>query len=146
MSASYLLRLSSVSMATSMEITFDCSFVLDPSFCVSQGGASPSEASPDSMDCRNRHAKFFHWNHCIGKKHTSISQKGPMWVFFRFWNSPSSVYSTRHLSSAEDKNFPFCPQLRTQKTYGKQTVFSKPSTMAYLTMVVLPSWQLLTQY
>ena len=57
-----------------------------------------------------------------------------------------SVYSTRHLSSAEDKNFPFCPQLRTQKTYGKQTVFSKPSTMAYLTMVVLPSWQLLTQY
>ena len=58
----------------------------------------------------------------------------------------TSVYSTRHLSSAEDKNFPFCPQLRTQKTYGKQTVFSKPSTMAYLTMVVLPSWQLLTQY
>ena len=57
-----------------------------------------------------------------------------------------SVYSTRHLSSAEDKNFLFCPQLRTQKTYGKQTVFSKPSTMAYLTMVVLPSWQLLTQY
>ena len=26
-----------------------------------------------------------------------------------------SVYSTRHLSSAEDKNFPFCPQLRTRK-------------------------------
>ena len=24
-----------------------------------------------------------------------------------------SVYSTRHLSSAEDKNFPFCPQMRT---------------------------------
>ena len=58
----------------------------------------------------------------------------------------TSVYSTRHLSSAEDKNFPFCPQLRTWKTYGKQTLFSKPSTMAYLTMVVLPSWQLLTQY
>ena len=57
-----------------------------------------------------------------------------------------SVYSTRHLSSAEDKNFPFCPQLRTRKTYGKQMLFSKPSTMAYLTMVVLPSWQLLTQY
>ena len=49
-------------------------------------------------------------------------------------------------SSVEDKNFLFCPQLRTQKTYGKQTLFSKPSTMAYLTMVVLPSWQLLTQY
>ena len=58
----------------------------------------------------------------------------------------TSVYSTRHLYSAEDKNFPFCPQLRTRKTYGKQTLFSKPSTMAYLTMVVLPSWQLLTQY
>ena len=57
-----------------------------------------------------------------------------------------SVYSTRHLSSAEDKNFPFCPQLRTQKTYGKQMLLSKLSTMAYLTMVVLPSWQLLTQY
>ena len=60
--------------------------------------------------------------------------------------NPPSVYSTRHLSSAEDKNFPFCPQLRTQKTYGKQMLLSKPSTMAYLTMVVLPSWQLLTQY
>ena len=57
-----------------------------------------------------------------------------------------SVYSTRHLSSAEDKNFPFCPQLRTRKMYGKQMLFSKLSTMAYLTMVVLPSWQLLTQY
>ena len=56
------------------------------------------------------------------------------------------VYSTQHLSSAEDKNFPFCPQLRTRKMYGKQTLLSKPSTMAYLTMVVLPSWQLLTQY
>ena len=58
----------------------------------------------------------------------------------------ASVYSTRHLSSAEDKNFLFCPQLRTQKTYGKQMLLSKPSTMAYLTMVVVPSWQLLTQY
>ena len=36
-----LLRLFSVSMATSMEITFDHSFVLDPSFW----GASLSEAS-----------------------------------------------------------------------------------------------------
>ena len=30
--------------------------------------------------------------------------------------------------------------------YGKQMLLSKPSTMAYLTMVVLLSWQLLTQY
>ena len=58
----------------------------------------------------------------------------------------TSVYSTRHLSSSEDKNFPFCPQLRTRKMYGKQTLLSKLSTIAYLTMVVLPSWQLLTQY
>ena len=58
----------------------------------------------------------------------------------------TSVYSTRHLSSAEDKNFLFCPQLRTQKTYGKQMLLSKLSTMAYLIMVVLLSWQLLTQY
>ena len=54
--------------------------------------------------------------------------------------------STQHLSSADYKNFPFCPKLRTRKTYGKQTLLSKPSTMAYLTMVVLPSWQLLAQY
>ena len=32
----------------------------------------------------------------------------------------TSVYSTQHLSSAEDKNFPFCPQLRTQKTLPAQ--------------------------
>ena len=67
------------------------------------------------------------------------------WLAVPYWHS-SSVYSTLHLSSAEDKNFLFCPQLRTQKTYGKQTLLSKPSTMAYLTMVVVPSWQLLTQY
>ena len=30
--------------------------------------------------------------------------------------------------------------------YGKQMLLSKLSTMAYLTMVVLLSWQLLTQY
>ena len=71
------------------------------------------------------------------KQYTKASRSG---------SEGSSVYSTRHLSSAEDKNFPFCPQLRTQKTYGKQMLFSKPSTIAYLTMVVLPSWQLLTQY
>ena len=35
----------------------------------------------------------------------------------------TSVYSTRHLSSAEDKNFPFCPQLRTQKNVWKTDGF-----------------------
>ena len=57
------------------------------------------------------------------------------WVLSRI---DTSVYSTQHLSSAEDKKFLFCPQLRTQKTYGKQMLLSKLSTMAYLTMVVLP--------
>ena len=78
-------------------------------------------------------------------KHLMYTQKVPFLyteracvLFSRFWNS-SSVYSTRHLSSAEDKNFPFCPHLRTQKTHGKQMLLSKLSSMAYLTMVVLPS-------
>ena len=82
------------------------------------------------------------------KKHNLLNLPG--WKRFKNiaknQKSFSSVYSTRHLSSAEDKNFPFCPQLRTQKMYGKQMLLSKLSTMAYLTMVVLPSWQLLTQY
>ena len=77
---------------------------------------------------------------------TSFNTTTCFTLFLHTKNLPTSVYSTRHLSSAEDKNFLFCPQLRTQKTYGKQTLLSKPSTMAYLTMVVLPSWQLLTQY
>ena len=52
-----LLRLSLVSMSTSMEITFDCSFCIRLLLLGSQGGASSSEASPDSMDRWNR---FFH--------------------------------------------------------------------------------------
>ena len=82
------------------------------------------------------------------KKHNLLNLPG--WKRFkniaRNQKSFTSVYSTQHLSSAEDKNFPFCSQLRTQKTYGKQMLLSKLSTMADLTMVVLPSWQLLTQY
>ena len=48
-----LLRPSSVSMSTSMEITFDCSFCIRLLLLGSQGGASLSDTSPDSMD---------HWN------------------------------------------------------------------------------------
>ena len=47
------LRPSSVSMSTSMEIAFDCSFCIRLLLLGSKGGASLSEASPDSMD---------HWN------------------------------------------------------------------------------------
>ena len=48
-----LLRQSSVSMSTSMEITFDHSFCIRLLLLGSQGGASSSEVFPDSMD---------HWN------------------------------------------------------------------------------------
>ena len=45
-----LLRLSLASMATSMEITFNCSVGVRSYLLVSQGGACSSEATPDSMD------------------------------------------------------------------------------------------------
>ena len=49
----HLLRPCLVSMSTSMEIAFDCSFCIRLLLLGSQGGASSLEASPDSMD---------HWN------------------------------------------------------------------------------------
>ena len=49
---------SSVSMSTSMEITFDHSFCIRLLLLGSQGGASSSEASPDSMDCWNWYTKL----------------------------------------------------------------------------------------
>ena len=54
----HLLRLSSVSMSTTMEITFDRSFFIGLLLLGSQGGASSSEASPDSIDHWNRYAKL----------------------------------------------------------------------------------------
>ena len=51
----HLLSPSSVSMSTNMEIAFDCSFCIRLLLLGSQGSASSSEASPDSMD---------HWNQC----------------------------------------------------------------------------------
>ena len=111
---------SSVSMATSMEITFDHSFCVRSFLLVSQEGASSSEASPDLMVCWNWHTKlvpFFHFFfslqlsnkqqsniHCICKKYTSTSQKGPMWVFSGLgicprrkvtWSKVSQVLRTR---------------------------------------------------
>ena len=53
-----LLRLSSVSMSTSMEIAFDCSFCIRLLLLGSHGGTSSSEVSPDSMDCWNQYTKL----------------------------------------------------------------------------------------
>ena len=112
-----LLRPSSVSMATRMEITFDCSFCIRSFLLGSQGGVSSLEASPDSMDHWNQYTKlgpFFSpllltvtfkqmaiKIHCIGKKYTSTIQKGPMWFFFRSWDSPLHylVYYSRSRGS-----------------------------------------------
>ena len=53
-----LLRPSSVSMSTTMEIAFDRSFFVGLLLLGSQGGASSSEVSPDSIDRWNRYAKL----------------------------------------------------------------------------------------
>ena len=53
-----LLRPSSVSMSTTMEIAFDRSFFVGLLLLGSQGGASSSDASPDSIDCWNWYAKL----------------------------------------------------------------------------------------
>ena len=53
-----LLRPSLVSIATSMEITFDHSFFVRSFLLGSQGGTSLLEASPDLMDCWNQYAKL----------------------------------------------------------------------------------------
>ena len=53
-----LFRLSSVSMATSMEIAFNHSFCVRSFPLGSQGGTSLLEASPDSMDHWNWYAKL----------------------------------------------------------------------------------------
>ena len=85
-----LFRLSSVSMATSMEIAFDHSFCVRSCLLGSQGGASLFKASPDLMDHWNQYAKLgpstsFQQttikHHCIREKYTSTSHKGPMWFF-----------------------------------------------------------------
>ena len=52
------MRLSSLSMSTSMEIAFDHSFFIRLLLLGSQGGASSLEASPDSMDCWNQYTKL----------------------------------------------------------------------------------------
>ena len=56
-----LLRPSSVSMATSMEIAFDHSFCIRSFLLGSQGGASLLEASPDCVDHWNWHSKLGHF-------------------------------------------------------------------------------------
>ena len=98
------LRLSSVSMSTSMEITFDCSFCIRLLLLGSEGGASLSEASPDSMDCWNWYTKlgpFFSassFNHnfqpndnqtfiVYAKVHEYYTERAYA-VFTQFWDSP----------------------------------------------------------
>ena len=54
----HLLRPSSVSMSTSMEIAFDCSFCFRLLLLGSQGGASSLEVTPDSMDRWNWYTKL----------------------------------------------------------------------------------------
>ena len=54
----HLLRSSLVSMSTTMEIAFDCSFFVRLLLLGSQGGASSSEASPDSIDRWNWYTKL----------------------------------------------------------------------------------------
>ena len=53
-----LLRLSSVSMSTTMEIAFGHSIFVRLLLLESQGGASLSEASPDSIDRWNQYTKL----------------------------------------------------------------------------------------
>ena len=53
-----LLRPSSVSMSTTMEIAIDHSFCVGLLLLGSQGGASLLEAFPDSIDCWNQYAKL----------------------------------------------------------------------------------------
>ena len=100
----HLLRLSLVSMSTTMEITFDHSFCIRLLLLGSQGGASLLEASPDSIDHWNQYTKlgpFFclifrpylstkqQSNiHCIHEQYTSTIQKGPMWFFPGFGIHP----------------------------------------------------------
>ena len=111
---------SSVSMSTSMEIAFDHSFCIRLLLLGSQGGASSSEASPDSMDCWNWYTKLgpffassFDCNFqpndnqtftVYAKKYTSTIQKGPMWFFSGFgirsgtkvmWSKVLPVLQTR---------------------------------------------------
>ena len=54
----HCLRPSLVSMSTTMEIAFDRSFFVGLLLLGSQGGASLSEASPDSIDRWNQYAKL----------------------------------------------------------------------------------------
>ena len=54
----HLLRPCSVSMSTTMEITFDHSFCIGLLLLRSQGGASSLEVSPDSIDRLNQYTKL----------------------------------------------------------------------------------------
>ena len=115
-----LLRPSLGSMSITIEIAFDCSFCVGLLLLGSQGGASFSKASPDSIDRWNQYARlgpffclFFQLQlltkqqsniHCIHEKYSSTIQKGPMWFFPSFgirpgrkvtWSKVLQVLQTR---------------------------------------------------
>ena len=115
-----LLRLSSVSMSTSMEITFNCSFCIRLLLLGSQGGASSLEASPDSMDCWNQYNKigpFFSassFDHkfrpndnqtfIVYMKSTLVLYRKGLCGFSQFWDSPwKKSYVEQSVASFTDQ-------------------------------------------
>ena len=98
-----LLELSLVSMATSMEITFNCSFSIRSFLLGLQGGASSLEVSPNSMDHWNWHAKlgpFFSLllltvtfeqmtiKHSLYMSNIQVLFRKGLCGFFPFWDLP----------------------------------------------------------
>ena len=91
-------------MSTTMEITFDCSFCIGLLLLGSQGGASLSEASPDSIDRWNQSAKlgpFFsassfdcnflpnnNQTFIVYMKSTLVLYRKGLCGFSRLWDSP----------------------------------------------------------
>ena len=113
-----LLRLSLVSMSISMQIAFGCSFCIRLLLLGSQGGASLSEASPDSMDHWNWYTKlgpFFasSFDHnfqpnnnqtfIVYMKSTLVVYRKGLCGFFWFWDSPKKKsYMEKSVASISD--------------------------------------------
>ena len=108
------------SMSTSMEITFDRSFCVRLLLLGSQGGASSSEASPDSMDRWNWYTKLgpifstssFNCNFqpndnqtfIVYAKSTLVLYRKGLYGFFQFWDLPwKKSYMERSVVSIMDQ-------------------------------------------
>ena len=117
-----LLRLSSVSMSTSMEIAFDHSFCIRLLLLGSQGGVSSLEVFPDSMDCWNWYTKLgpfspassFDHNFQPNDNHTFIAyvkstlvlyRKG-LCGFFQFWDSEEKLQGKKCCESYGPEGVP----------------------------------------